>query len=232
MFPHEDDIPGWDGGTAGARVLQEQLAKQVWLRDGFPKPIASVAGLGVGREGDHLSASVVLLDARDFTLLESHVALAPASMPCVPGLLSFRETPVLLAAFRMLSAAPDVALVSRHGIAHPQRFGVASHFGIATGVPTIGVAATPLAGTASPLHQIRGAYTPLRDQGEQIGWLLRTQAGADPLVVSPGHRIAMASAADLVMRFVRSDRLPEPLRLAEQLLSQRPGDATPEGGAE
>ena len=220
MFPFQDEIPGWDGSPAGARVLQEQLAKQVRLRDGFAKPVATVAGFGVGREGDNLLAAVVLLDARDSTLLESHVALARASTPCVPGLRSFREVPVLLAAFRMLSAAPDVALVARHGIAHPQRFGVASHFGVATGIPTIGVAAMPLIGTASPLHQVRGAYTPLRERGDQVGWLLRAQADADPLVVSPGHKVAMASAADLVMRFVARHRLPEPLRLAEQLLSE------------
>lgn len=220
MFSFQDEIPGWDGTTAGARVLQEQLAKQVRLRDGFAKPIATVAGFGVCREGGNMLAAVVLLDARDFTLLESHVALGPGSMPRAPGLLSFHEIPVLLAAFRMLSTIPDVALVTRHGIAHPQRFGVASHFGVATGIPTIGVAAMPLIGTASPLHQIRGAYTPLRDQGQQIGWLLRTQADADPLVVSPGHMVAMASAADLVMRFVTRHRLPEPLRLAEQVLSE------------
>lgn len=228
MFPLQDEIPGWDGSTAGARVLQEQLAKQVQLRDVFPKPIATVAGFTVGPDVGNARAAVVLLDARDCTWLESHVALAPASMPCVPGLLSFREIPALLAAFRMLSTAPDVALVARHGIAHPQRIGVASHFGIATGIPTIGVAAMPLIGTASPLHQIRGAYTPLRDRGEQIGWLLRTQADADPLVVSPGHKVAMASAADLVMRFVTRHRLPEPLRLAEQLLSDSGAVDSPE----
>lgn len=219
MFPVQDEIPGWDGGTAGGREVQEQLAKQVRLRDGFPKAIATVAGFAVGREDSDMPAAVVLLDARDFTLLESHVAFAAASMPCVPGLLSFREMPALLAAFRMLSAIPDMALVARHGFAHPHRFGVASHFAVATSIPTIGVATSPLIGTASPLHQIRGAYTPLRDQREQIGWLLRTQADAEPLVVSPGHKVAMASTADLVMRFVTRHRLPEPLRLAEQLLS-------------
>jgi len=228
MFPLQDEIPGWDGSTAGARALQEQLAKQVRLRDGFPKPIATVAGFSVDRGDGDRPAAVVLLDARDFSLLESHVAIAPPSMPCAPGLLSFHEAPVLLAAFRMLSAVPDVALVTGHGIAHPQRFGVASHFGVAAGIPTIGVAAMPLIGTASPLHQIRGAYTPLRDRGDQIGWLLRTQADADPLVVSPGHKVAMASAADLVMRFVTRDRLPEPLRLAEQLLSESHAIDSPE----
>jgi deoxyribonuclease V len=232
MFPIQDEIPGWDGSTAGARVLQEQLANQVRLRDGFPKPISTVSGFGVGREDVVMSAAVVLLDARDLTLIESHVALAPATMPCVPELLSFREIPVLLAAFRMLSAVPDMALVARHGIAHPQRFGVASHFGVATGIPTIGVAPTPLIGTASPLHQIRGAYTPLRDQGEQIGWLLRTQADAAPLVVSPGHKVAMASAADLVMRFVMRHRLPEPLRLAERLLSDSNAVDSPDAESE
>ena len=215
----DDDIPDWDGTTADARALQQSLPARVVLRDGFPKPLSMVAGFDIVVDGSSTStAAVVLLDAVELSIVESHVvSVATPDMQDV-GLHSFREVAALLAAFRMLAAVPDMALIDGHGIAHPQRFGVASHFGVATGIPTIGVATTALIGAASPLHQIRGAYTPLRDQGKQIGWLLRTQAREEPLVVSPGHKVAMASTADLVMRFVTRHRLPEPLRLAGQLL--------------
>jgi deoxyribonuclease V len=219
MSSVHDDVPGWDGTAGGANALRQSLAARVLLRDGFPKTLSTVAGFKWSVDGGNARAAVVVLDAADLSIVESRVAHLPASAPCESEPRAFRNVAALLAAFRMLPAPPDVALVEGDGIADPQRFGVASHFGVATGVPTIGVSLTALVGTASPLHQIRGAYTPLRDHGQQVGWLLRTQAQEEPLVVSPAHKVAMASAADLVMRFVTRHRLPEPLRLAEQMLS-------------
>lgn len=139
----------------------------------------------------------------------------------MPGLLSFRELPALLHALELLPQVPDLVFVDGHGIAHPRRLGIAAHFGVATGLPSIGVAKKVLVGESAALHQIRGAYTPLRDGREQIGWMLRSKPNCLPLVVSPGHRVAMASAADLVMRFVTTYRLPEPTRLADRLASRR-----------
>ena len=105
--------------------------------------------------------------------------------------------------------------------AHPRRLGIASHFGVAADLTSIGVATDGLLGTAASLHEIRGAHTPLRDHGEHVGWLLRSKPGSPPLIVSPGHRVSMTAAAQLVMRFVTTDRLPEPSRLADQLASNR-----------
>ena len=99
--------------------------------------------------------------------------------------------------------------------------GIAAHFGVATGLPSIGVAKKILVGSGSEPHQLRGAYTPLRHKGAQLGWLLRSKLRCNPLVVSPGHRVSMASTADLVMRFTGSYRLPEPTRLADRLASRR-----------
>lgn len=226
-------IDRWDGSTAGARALQAQLVTQVLLRDGFAKPIRTIAGFDVGQADGRMSlrAAAVLLDARDLSVLDARVAVVPASMPYVPGLLSFRELPALLEVLALLDARPDVALVDGLGIAHPRGFGIACHFGLATGIPSIGVAKKAWIGSAAPLHQVRGAYTPLREEGRQIGWLLRTKAQCQPMVVSPGHKVAMASAADLVMRCVGGYRLPEPTRLADRLASQRGGlDAPLRGG--
>ena len=217
-------LPEWTGDTAILRELQSTLAGQVVLRDRFPTPLRTIAGFDVGFEDDGATtrAAAVLLDADSLEVLDQQVARLPTRMPYVPGLLSFRELPALLDALALLKTAPDLALIDGQGIAHPRRLGIAAHFGVVTDLPSIGVAKKVLAGkTRLALHEMRGAFTPLRDDGEQLGWLLRSKPGCLPLVVSPGHRVAMASAPELVMRFVTRYRLPEPTRLADRLASRR-----------
>lgn len=221
-------IDGWDGTTAGARQLQDALARQVRVRDGFANPLRTVAGFDVGFEDDgHTTrAAAVLMDADTGETLAERLVRVPTRMPYIPGLLSFRELPALRAALEALPQAPDLAFVDGHGIAHPRRFGVAAHFGVATGLPTIGVAKSVLVGEARvDLHDMRGAFVPLRDGTQQIGWLLRSKPGCLPLVVSPGHRVAMISAPQMTMRFTTTYRLPEPTRRADALASARGGDA-------
>ena len=218
-------VSGWDHSAAEARVMQAGLAQRVILKDGFAKPLRTVAGFDVGFEEDGgvVRASAVLLDAVTLQPIATQIARLPATTPYIPGLLGFRALPALMAVLELLPQPPDLGLVDGHGIAHPQRLGIAAHFGVVTDLPTIGVATTILAGDGIVPHPTRGAYTALRARGEQIGWLLRSKVEGDPLVVSPGHRVAMASAADLVMRYVTADRLPEPLRLAARLAAR--GDA-------
>ena len=215
-------IPEWTGDVAALRAVQEGLASRVRLKDEFSKPLRTVAGFDVGFEDDGATtrAAAVLLDADTLETLETRLVRVPTRMPYIAGLLSFRVLPALLAGLERLPHAPDLAFVDGQGIAHPRRLGIASHFGVVTGLPSIGVASKILVGDGIIPHQTRGAYTALRDGREQIGWLLRSKLNCDPLVVSPGHRVAMASAADLVMRFVAGDRLPEPTRLADRLASR------------
>jgi deoxyribonuclease V len=224
-------IPAWNGDTAALRAVQDELARQVVLRDAFPKPLRTVAGFDVGFEDDGATtrAAAVLLDAGTLEVIDRQVARSPTRMPYIPGLLSFRELPALLEALAMLQHAPDLAFIDGHGIAHPRRLGIAAHFGVATDLPCIGVAKKILVGEARmALHEMRGAFTPLRDGREQIGWLLRSKPGCLPLLVSPGHRVAMPSAPELVMRYVTRYRLPEPTRLADRLASRRDaGDELP-----
>jgi deoxyribonuclease V len=208
------------------RLAQEQvaLAQRVRRRDEFAQPLRSVAGFDVGFEDDGATtrAAAVLLDADNLDVIDQQVARLPTRMPYIPGLLSFRELPALLEALAMLQAPPDLAFVDGHGIAHPRRLGIAAHFGVATGLPSIGVAKKILTGEARmALHDMRGAFTPLRAGREQIGWLLRSKPGCLPLIVSPGHRVAMPSAPELVMRYVGKYRLPEPTRLADHIASRR-----------
>ncbi len=217
-------LPEWHGNGDAMRAMQTELAQQVSLRDGFAKSLRTVAGFDVGFEedGNITRAAAVLLHAATLAVIDQQVARLPTRMPYVPGLLSFRELPALLEALGMLSSPPDLAFVDGHGIAHPRRFGIASHFGVATGLPSIGVGKSIHVGEAKlTLHEMRGAFTPLRDGREQIGWLLRSKPGCLPLVVSPGHKVAMASAPELVMRFVTTYRLPEPTRLADHIASRR-----------
>lgn len=226
-----DALPTWNGDTAALRAMQDELARKVVLRDAFPKPLRTVAGFDVGFEDDGATtrAAAVLLDADTLAVIDQQVARMPTRMPYIPGLLSFRELPALLEALAMLPQAPDLAFIDGHGIAHPRRLGIAAHFGVATDLPCIGVAKKILVGEARmALHEMRGAFTPLRDGREQIGWLLRSKPGCLPLLVSPGHRVAMPSAPELVMRYVTRYRLPEPTRLADRLASRRDaGDLLP-----
>ncbi len=214
----------WDGSIADARRVQSDLAQRVLLRDDFANPPRWLGGFDVGfeDEGATTRAAAVLLDATTLQPVAGEVVRMPTNMPYVPGLLSFRELPALLLALERLPRAPDLAFVDGHGIAHPRRLGIAAHFGVATGLPTIGVAKKVLVGTSTTaLHDMRGAFTPLRVGREQVGWMLRSKVRCNPLVVSPGHRVSMASAPELVMRYATTYRLPEPTRLADRLASRR-----------
>ena len=212
----------WDGSIAAARTLQAELAKRVSLQDDFPKP-KLLAGFDVGfeEEGAITRAAAVLLDAETLQPLESHIARVETSMPYVPGLLSFRELPALIAALAMLTRTPDLVFVDGQGIAHPRRLGIAAHFGVATGLPALGVAKKVLAGRHDDPGPAPGDRAALIHRGEQIGWALRSKPRCNPLIVSPGHRISLDTSAEWVMRTLRGYRLPEPTRLADRIASRR-----------
>jgi deoxyribonuclease V len=212
----------WDGSVVAARSLQVELAKRVSLQDDFLEP-RMLAGFDVGFEEDGTvtRAAAVLLDAGTLLPIESHIARVETSMPYVPGLLSFRELPALMAALAMLTRTPDLVFVDGQGIAHPRRLGIAAHFGVATGMPAIGVAKKVLAGRHDEPGPTLGDRAALMHHGEQIGWALRSKLRCNPLIVSPGHRISMDTAVEWVMRTLKGYRLPEPTRLADRIASRR-----------
>lgn len=215
---------GWDGSIAGARRLQRELAQRVRLVDDFA-PLRRIAGLDVGFEdgGAVTRAAAVLLDAHSLALQAETIVRRPTTMPYVPGLLSFRELPALLEALRALPEVPDLVFVDGHGIAHPRRLGIAAHLGVVSGLPTIGVAKSILVGTHAAVGEMRGARAELRDGETPIGTVLRSKDRVAPLIVSPGHRVSLATAPELVLRTVTRYRLPEPTRLADRLASRRGG---------
>ncbi|MHA6479876.1 deoxyribonuclease V [Stutzerimonas sp. KH-1] len=214
----------WDGSPAAARALQQTLVAQLRLQDDFP-PLHLIAGVDVGFEegGSITRAAAVLLHAETLELVGSSLARIPTNMPYVPGLLSFRELPAVLQALAELPAIPDLIFSDGHGIAHPRRLGIAAHLGVVTGLPTIGVAKKLLTGEHDELDLQRGARVALRDKktGEVIGCVLRSKDKVRPLIVSPGNRVSIATAPELVMRYVTRYRLPEPTRLADRLASRR-----------
>lgn len=210
----------WDLAPREAMALQSRLAASVVRQDDFGT-IARVAGVDVGFEdgGATTRAAVAVLDYPTLQLTSSAIARQPTRFPYVPGLLSFREIPAVLAAMDQLGFHPDLLLCDGQGIAHPRRLGIASHLGLLLDLPAIGVAKTRLIGSHAEVPDRRGAWVPLNDGRETIGAVLRTRQGVKPLYISPGHRIGLESAIDWVMRCLTRYRLPETTRWAHRLAS-------------
>jgi deoxyribonuclease V len=213
---------GWDGTPGDARRQQVELAKQVRLEDDFPS-LRLIAGVDVGFEegGAITRAAAILLNADTLDPIAQAVARIPTNMPYIPGLLSFRELPAVLQALSELPETPDLIFCDGHGIAHPRRLGIAAHLGVVTGLPTIGVAKKILTGSHEPLGEVRGCRVDLFAKGELIGTVLRSKDKVKPLIVSPGNRVSLKTAPELVMACIRKHRLPEPTRLADRLASRR-----------
>jgi len=204
----------WDVTPEEAVAIQQQLRKQI-IRDGPPPAEgAIVAGLDVGFRGETARAAAVAVRYPDMTPLDQAVAELPVQFPYIPGLLAFREAPVMLEALAQLRFTPDLLMVDGHGISHPRRMGIAAHLGVYLDKPAIGCAKSRLCGHFEPPPDEPGAWTPLLDAGEVIGAVLRTQRGQAPLFVSIGHRISLENALHAVLHCVRHHRLPEPTRLA------------------
>lgn len=210
----------WKLAPAEAIALQKELMRKVERRDRLP-PVRHVAGVDVGFEenGRVTRAAVAVLSFPGLELVESSIAHRDTDFPYIPGLLSFRELPAVLAALVGLTQAPDVILCDGQGIAHPRRFGIACHLGVLLDMPTIGVAKTRLTGTYREPPSEKGAWTPLLDGEETIGAVLRTRTGVKPVYVSPGHRISLKTAVELTLACTTRYRLPETTRQAHRLAS-------------
>lgn len=182
-------------------------------------PVRHVAGVDVSSSrfdpARMVHAAVVVLEFPSLAVVAHAAASLPASMPYITGLLAFREIPAIEAALAQLPAPPDLLMVDGQGIAHPRRLGIASHLGVLTGLPSIGVAKSRLIGTpADALGAEPGAMVEVLDRGEVVGALLRSRARANPLHVSIGHRVGLATALHWVRATLRGRRLPEPTRAA------------------
>ena len=215
-------LHSWDVSPGEARAIQERLAPRVEGRDRIGA-IERVAGLDVGfdRRGRDATARAAVVTLRFPSLepVERITAQEPVTFPYVPGLLSFREVPVLLKALEELETLPDLLVCDAHGLCHPRRFGLACHLGLITDIPTLGVAKSLLVGEHEEIGEERGSWEPIRDDGETVGAVLRTRTRVRPVYVSVGHRISLETARELTLDLAPRYRLPETTRAADRLAS-------------
>ncbi len=217
----------WDVTPAEAIALQKKLAPRVIL-DGDPGDVRLVAAADLAfvdrrwpRQPTRGRAAVVLMRYPELDVIEEQVVEGDVSFPYVPGLLSFREAPLLAQALERLEGLPDLLLIDGHGYAHPRRFGIASHLGLMADLPTIGCAKSRLCGEHAEPGPRRGSQAELRDGGEVIGAVLRTRDGVKPLYISVGHKIGLEAAVQWALRLAPRFRLPEPIREADALSKKR-----------
>jgi len=215
-------LDDWPRDAAAAIAVQRALAGRVETVDRLG-PVATVAGVDVGfaDSGRITRAAVVVLAWPGLVRVDAAVAEVPTRFPYVPGLLSFRELPGVLAAIDRLQRPPDLLLVDGQDLAHPRRLGIACHLGLLIDRPTIGVGKSRLIGTHREPGQRRGASAWLRDGPETVGRVVRTRDGVRPLYVSVGHRLSLATAVRWVLATATRYRLPEPIRAADALASAR-----------
>ncbi len=213
----------WNLTPAQAIELQKQLGYQVIAEDEFAAPVKTVAGIDLGYDvkADRSRAAVVVLSFPELELLEKSEAVLPIQFPYIPGLLSFRETPVAIKALEKLAIAPNLILCDGQGLAHPRRFGIACHIGLLADVPTIGVAKSLLVGKYENLGEERGSVADLIHRKEKVGVALRTREKVQPIYVSVGHKISLETAVNYVLQCTPKYRLPETTRLADKLASYR-----------
>lgn len=208
--------------TAGAREMQETLRSRRIdeLSPGFAPRLVAGADLSMARKARRGYAAVVVLDLESLEVAEEVGAEAPLTFPYVPGLLSFRELPPLARAWERLETRPDVVIFDAHGVAHPRRFGLASHGGVLFDVPSVGCAKNLLVGEHPPLAEGRGATAPVTHDGEVIGAAVRTRSGVRPVYASVGHRMDLETAVALVLRTAPRYRIPEPIRHSHRLANR------------
>lgn len=210
----------WPRTPKAAIALQRELAGDVVQRPivGVPRLIGGL-DCAFSRDERMIFAAAVTWDAVEQRLVEQRVVRRALRFPYVPGLLSFRETPAILGAFSRLRTRPEVVLCDGQGLAHPRRLGLACHVGLWLGRPTIGCAKSRLCGEYDEPGAARGDWSPLQLGGEVVGGVVRTRERVKPMFISPGHACDVESAIRIVLAAATRYRLPEPTRLADQVVN-------------
>lgn len=215
----------WPTDAKSAKRLQEELRRNVKIEP-LRKPIKYVAGADASYLEDRIIGVVAVFSYEEMKLIEEAYSVDRVRFPYIPGLLSFREGPVLLRTFSKLSIKPDLILFDGHGICHPRRLGIASHIGVLLDLPTIGVAKSPLLGTYKEPGSKKGEGSYIYVGEELAGLALRTKSHTKPLFISPGHLIDIEDSRKVVLECCKGYRIPEPLRrshMTSRLLKSRLG---------
>ncbi|MBI4297522.1 MAG: deoxyribonuclease V [Chloroflexi bacterium] len=216
----------WNVTVAEAQAIQWTLASQVSKRSELSQELRYIAGTDISNTNKDgvAQAAVVVLSYPDMDVVEVRKHRGRPGFPYVPGLLSFRESPLILEALEKLSITPDLLLVDGQGLAHPRRLGIACHLGLLTNLPTIGCAKSRLIGHHWLLAREAGSWVKLEDQGEVVGAVVRTRDDTSPLYISIGHKVDLDAAINWTLACCRGYRTPEPTRLAHHAA----GGAIPE----
>jgi deoxyribonuclease V len=210
-------LHAWNVDVGAALRIQEKLRGLITLENGFPG-VTAVGGADVSYSaGNLMVAAVLIFSYPDLKLLDSGMAAGRISFPYIPGLLAFREGPILLKAFETLKMKPDVMIFEGQGIAHPRGIGMASHLGLWLDVPSIGCTKSPLLKTEITVGRSKGEHQPVLRDGSEVGAIVRTKKDVKPLFVSPGHRIELPTSVRIILETCGTVRMPEPLRRADKV---------------
>lgn len=204
-----------------AITLQKQMRENICIQP-LLKNISLIGGADVSfnKFEETIYAGIIVLSYPEMIPVAKSTVISTTKFPYIPGLLAFREVPALVKAWEQLSVKPDILIVDGHGIAHNRRLGIATHFGLMMNVPTIGCAKSKLTGIYSEPGYNQFSESPLVDRKEQIGTVLRTKLRCKPVFISPGHKVSMRQSVDIIKNCVRGYRLPEPTRLAHNLVNE------------
>ena len=216
--------PRWDVSVAEAIAIQRELAQLVSLEDRVGAlNLVGAVDLAVGRVGELGRAAAVVWRSSDGTVVEQMAIERRLTIPYIPGLLAFREGPLVEEALRLIRSEPDVILCDGQGLAHPRRCGIACQVGVLLDRPTIGIGKSRLYGIDRVPGPNPGDREPLlAPDGDLLGVILRTRAGSKPVYVSPGNHVSPERAGEIVFACLRGHRLPEPVFLADRLSKERP----------
>lgn len=197
--------------------VQKELKDKIDISP-LDKEIKTVGGADISYDlgSDKAHAAIVVLELTDLKTVTRSLVSDKMTFPYIPGLLAFREVPVLLKAWNQLQTKPDVLILDGHGLAHPRRMGIATHFGIAVDHPTIGCAKNILTGSHDELGVKKGATADLIDEDEKVGFALRSRTNVNPIYISPGHKLSFEDAYSIVMSSLTKYKLPRTTRLAHQ----------------
>ncbi|PHN04238.1 deoxyribonuclease V [Flavilitoribacter nigricans] len=211
----------WNLTPAEAIQLQKELKEKIDIRP-FPGPIQKIAGADISynKNDDTIYAGIIVLDYETMEPICRSTIIDKMRFPYIPGLLSFREIPSLYAAWEALEEKPDILAMDGHGINHFRRLGVATHFGLISGQACIGIAKNHLTGTYEEPGPKRGSFSNIIDQGEKIGYVLRSRDQVKPVWVSPGHRVSMEQSLEIALHCSRGLRIPEPTRQAHLMVNE------------
>ena len=214
-------LHSWNLSYQQAIALQKQLADKL-LFTSLKKPPKLVAGLdcAFSKDKQKIIAVALILQLPNFELIETISTVKKVTFPYIPGLLSFREAPVCIATVEKLKKNPDLFIIDGQGIAHPRRLGLAAHLGLFFDKPTIGCAKSRLIGTFNEPPPKKGCYSLLKDKNQTIGAVLRTRTNVKPVFISAGHKCQLDDAIKWALKCSIKYRLPEPTRLAHQIVSK------------